>query len=321
MTCAQLLLAYAADLTFADPPWMPHPVRVIGAMAFGSEKQLRKLANSPCALVLSGLLVATAIPSVVAAITWLLLREITRLSPLAGWIATVWLAYTTLSVRGLDEAAQAVIDHLKRGQLARARAALAMIVGRDTQALYEPEIVRAVIETVAENTSDGFVAPMFYLVIGGVPAALAYKAINTLDSMFGYKNERYMYFGRAVARLDDVANYFPARLTAALVALSAILLRLSWKKSIEVVFCDARLQPSPNAGFPEAAYAGALGIRLGGTNFYGGRSVHKAYIGDVDRPLTIDLYPVVRRLLYVTSILALTVWIAVTAGFRGVACL
>lgn len=321
MTCAQFLLAYAADLAFSDPPWMPHPVRLIGFVASAAEKQLRKVVNSRQALLLSGLLVATAIPFVAAAAAWLVLNAVAKLYPLAGEIATVWLAYTTLSVRGLDQAARAVIANLESGRLPEARAALAMIVGRDTEALEEPEIVRAVIETVAENTSDGFVAPMFYLTIGGVPAAVAYKAINTLDSMFGYKNERYIDFGRAAARLDDVANYLPARLTAALVALSAWVLRMPWRKSVHIVFRDARLQPSPNAGFPEAAYAGALGVRLGGTNVYSGRSVRKPHIGDADRPLTVKSYPAVKRLLYVTSILAVVVGIAVAVAFRGMACL
>jgi adenosylcobinamide-phosphate synthase len=321
VTCAQLLLAYAADLAFADPPGMPHPVRLMGFVASVSEKQCRKIANSPRALLLTGLLTATVIPSVAAVATWFLLRGTPRVSPLAGSIATVYLAYTTLSVRGLDQAAQAVIGSLKRAHLSEARAALAMIVGRDTQTLDEPQIVRAVIETVAENTSDGFVAPMFYLAIGGVPVAFAYKAINTLDSMFGHKNERYLYFGCAAARLDDVANYVPARLTAALVALSAFVLRMPWRKCVQIVLRDARLQLSPNAGFPEAAYAGALGIRLAGTNVYDGRLIHKAFIGDPDRPLTVGSYSAVRRLLYVTSILTLAVWMAVDAVCQGIACL
>jgi len=321
VTCAQLLLAYAADLTLADPPWMPHPVRLIGFAASAAEKQVRKVVNSRQVLLLSGFLLATAIPLAAAAATWLVLNAVAKLSPLAGDIATVWLAYTTLSVRSLDQAARAVIVNLESGRLPEARAALAMIVGRDTEALEEPEILRAVIETVAENTSDGFVAPMFYLAIGGVPAAVAYKAINTLDSMFGYKNERYLDFGRAAARLDDVANYLPARLTAALIALGACVLRMPWRKSVQIIFRDARLQPSPNAGYPEAAYAGALGIRLGGTNVYSGRSVAKPHIGDADRHLTVKSYPAVRRLLYVTSILALVVAIAATVAFRRMACL
>jgi adenosylcobinamide-phosphate synthase len=318
VTCAQILLAYAADLAFADPLWLPHPVRAIGFVAATSENLFRKVGSSPRLLLALGLLTAVLIPSAAAAATWLAIKEIAKMSPLAGSVATVCLAYTTLCVRSLDGAAQIVINHLKHARIADARAALAMIVGRDTQTLNEPEIVRATIETVAENTSDGVVAPLFYLAIGGVPAAVAYKAMNTLDSMFGYKNERYLYFGRASARLDDVANYLPARLTAALVALGAFLLCLSWKQAIKVVLRDARSQPSPNAGFPEAAYAGALGIRLGGTNVYGGRCVPKAFVGDAKRALTIDLQPMVRRLLYITSVLAVAVSMAGIAIFQRI---
>jgi len=260
-----------------------------------------------------GAVTALLIPSAAALTTWLTLKEIAKFSTWAGWAATICLAYTALSVRSLDEAARLVIDDLKRGDVVKARAALAMIVGRDTQALDEPEIVRAAVETVAENTSDGIVAPLFFLAIGGVPAAMAYKAVNTLDSMFGYKNERYLYFGRASARLDDVANYLPARITAGLVVVSALLLGLSWKKAVNVVRRDARSQPSPNAGYPEAAYAGALGVRLGGTNVYFGRVSHKPHLGDAEQALTVGVYPKLRRLLYATSTFAVA--LAITGIF------
>jgi adenosylcobinamide-phosphate synthase len=320
VTSAQILFAYAADLAFADPPWLPHPVRVIGFLASWSENLCRKVGNSPRVLLTLGLLTSVLIPWAAAAATWLVIKEITKLSPLAGSAATVSLAYTTLSVRSLDVAAQVVINHLKHARISDARAALAMIVGRDTQTLDVSEIMRATIETVAENTSDGIVAPLFYLAVGGVPAAIAYKAINTLDSMFGYKNERYFYFGRASARLDDVANYLPARITAALVVVSALLLGLSWKKAIKIVRRDARSQPSPNSGFPEAAYAGALGIRLGGTNVYGGRLSHKAYLGDAEQALTIAVQTKVRRLLYATSTLAVAIAIVGIFVFRWIPC-
>lgn len=213
--------------------------------------------------------------------------------------------------------AREVVAHLRERHLEDARSALAKIVGRDTKSLDEPEVMRGVIETVAENTSDGFIAPLFYLAIAGVPAAFAYKVINTLDSMIGYTNDRYFYFGWAAARLDDIANYLPARLTAALVAVAAFILRLDWRKSLRIVRRDARLQPSPNSGFPEAAYAGALRIRLGGLNFYEGRPSQKAYIGDPRRELTPDLYPEVRRLLYFTSALAVAVGIALSGTLRS----
>ncbi len=316
MTAVQVLLAFAADLCFGDPRWLPHPVRAIGFVAALAERVCRKIGSAPFAVLALGSVVAFVVPAGAAVTTWFLLKELSRVSPWTGGGAAVAIAYTTLSARSLDQAAQGVFDRLKKAKIADARNALAMIVGRDTQNLDEPEIVRATIETVAENTSDGVVAPLFYLMIGGVPAAIAYKSINTLDSMFGYKNERYRYFGRASARLDDVANYLPARLTALLVAIGALLTGLSWRNAIRIVLRDARSQPSPNAGFPEAAYAGALGIRLGGANSYGGRTVQKPYIGDAGRELTIKLQPETRRLLYATSLLAVAVCVAGVAIIR-----
>lgn len=286
---------------------MPHPVRLFGLATTALEKACRKLARTPRALRLAGALTTVLIISWAGLGSWLLLKWIHEFSPLAASIAAIYLAYTTLSVRGLDRAGGEVLGHLRSGRLDSARSALAMIVGRDTGTADEPEIVRAVIETVAENTSDGVVAPMFYLALGGVPWALAYKAINTLDSMIGYKNDRYRDFGWAAARLDDVINLVPARLTAVLVIAGSFVLRLCWKESYHVVRQDARLQPSPNSGFPEAAYAGALGVRLGGTNFYDGQPVRKAYLGKPVRELKPELYSKVRCLLYFTSALALLV--------------
>jgi adenosylcobinamide-phosphate synthase len=225
----------------------------------------------------------------------------------------LYLAYSTLSIRGLDQAGNEVIEELRRHNTRAARSRLAMIVGRDTAILEEREIVRAVIETVSENCCDAVVAPLFYLSLGGVPAALAYKAINTLDSMIGYKNERYLHFGRFAARLDDAANFVPARLTAVLVALAAGVLGLRWRDSLRIVRRDAHLQPSPNSGYPEAAFAGALGIQLGGLNFYGGQPSEKAALGDPRNALGIDLYPQVRRLFYAASAAMLAVSLAASA--------
>jgi adenosylcobinamide-phosphate synthase len=180
---------------------------------------------------------------------------------------------------------------------------LAQIVGRDTESLDEKEVVRATIETIAENLSDAVIAPLFYLALGGPATMAAFKAVNTLDSMTGYRNERYREFGWASARMDDVANWIPARLTAALVWLCALLLRYDARRSIAVTLRDARLQPSPNAGYPEAAVAGALGVRLGGLNYYQGVASRKPYIGDGGRPLDLAAYTKARRLLYGASLL------------------
>jgi adenosylcobinamide-phosphate synthase len=317
VTSSQLILAFVADLAFGDPPWVPHPVQLFGLLTQGAEKLSRKIAHSNRALLLAGLFTAVGVSVATGAGAWALLSALNKQSSFAGYAATVYLAYAALSVRGLDQAGKKVIDYVKAGKLAEARSALAMIVGRDTQALSATEIVRAVVETVAENTSDGFVAPMFYMSLGGVPAALTYKAINTLDSMIGYKNDRYFYFGRTAARLDDIVNLVPSRLTALLVAIAAVLLRFSWRKSFRIVDRDARLQPSPNSGFPEAAFAGALRIRLGGLNTYDGRPVQKAYLGDPERELTAELYPEVREVLYSTAALMLVVSLGIAAIMRG----
>jgi adenosylcobinamide-phosphate synthase len=316
VTASQLLLAYTADLAFGDPLWLPNPVRLFGFATTTMEKACRKVGHSPGALRLAGILTALTISSGVGLGTWLLLKWLRGFSIFGAYIAAIYLAYTTLSVRGLDRAAREVLAHLRRGRLERARSALAMIVGRDTQTLDEPEIMRAVIETVAENTSDGVVAPMFYLSLGGVPAALAYKAINTLDSMIGYKDDRYRDFGWAAARLDDIANFAPSRLTTLLVAAGSFILRLSWKRSFQIVRRDAGLQPSPNSGFPEAAYAGALGIQLGGINVYDGRPIRKPHLGDPIRELRPDLYAEVQRLLYTTSTLMLLISVGLAAAVR-----
>lgn len=313
MAAWQLLTACVADLLFGDPRWMPHPVRLFGVFISQGEMLIRKMARTERALLCGGVLLVLLLTSGVAIGTWLGLRTLSRVSRAAGIVVVLYLAYSTISIRGLDDAGNKVVGELRRKEVEKARVSLSMIVGRDTDGLDEAEILRAVTETVAENCCDGVVAPLFYLALGGVPAALTYKAINTLDSMIGYKNERYFYFGRFAARLDDVANIVPARLTAALVAVAAWLLRLPWRNVLRIVVRDAHLQPSPNSGYPEAAFAGALGIRLGGLNLYGGRPSQKAYLGDEQNALAVELYPRVRRLFYATSFLMLALSLAFAA--------
>jgi adenosylcobinamide-phosphate synthase len=210
---------------------------------------------------------------------------------LDGWnqtlafVVALYFAVTTLATRSLLDEARAVRRLLLNSDLPGARRQVARIVGRDTHALDEPEVTRAVIETLAESASDGVVAPMFYLAIGGAPAALAYKAVNTLDSMIGHRDERYEYFGKFAARLDDAANYIPARLTALLFVLAAWMTRLDWRSAWRVLLRDGAKHKSPNAGRPEAAMAGALGAQLGGTNYYDSEPHHGPRLGDAKRPL------------------------------------
>jgi adenosylcobinamide-phosphate synthase len=318
MPACQLLVAFLADLAFGDPPGMPHPVRLFGFLIWHGEKFIRRVARSNRALFCGGAALVIILTCTVSAGTWLLLRFLHHTSPTAAVIVALFLAYTTLSIRGLADAGTIVVSRLQQKDLAGARASLAMIVGRDTETLDEPEILRAVTETVAENCCDGVVAPLFYLALGGVPAALTYKAINTLDSMIGYKNDRYFFFGKFAARLDDVANFVPARLTALLVAVAAYCIRLRARDALRVTWRDARLQPSPNSGYPEAAFAGALGIRLGGLNFYGGKPSEKAYLGETRRPLDQHLFSEVRYLLYATSSATLAISLLISAFLWGI---
>jgi len=305
VTELQLTLAFLADLAFGDPQWMPRPVRLFGVLTAAGEKVSRLGVKSNRGLLVAGGVVAAVITLGTYGGSRFVLSEIKRLSPFGGAVATVYLAYATLSVRGLDEAGREVIVILRSGKVEAARRGLGKIVGRDTKNLDETEIVRAVIETVAENSSDGVVASLFYLALGGVPAALTYKAINTMDSMIGYKNDQYLFFGRVAARLDDVANFIPSRIAASLAILASLFLRLAWRNALHITLRDASLQPSPNSGYPQAAFAGALRIRLGGTNFYGGQETRKAYLGDPERSLGLETYSEVRRLLYGTSVIAL----------------
>jgi adenosylcobinamide-phosphate synthase len=313
----QLLVAFLADLAFGDPPGMPHPVRLFGFFISRGERFIRRFAQSNRALFWGGAALVLTLTCAVSVGSWLLLRFLRHASPATAVIVALYLAYSTLSVRGLADAGTRVVNYLRKEDLAGARSSLAMIVGRDTETLDELEILRAVIETVAENCCDGVVAPLLYMSIGGVPAALAYKAVNTLDSMIGYKNDRYFFFGKFAARVDDVANFLPARLTALLVAVAAFCLRLRVRDAIRVTWRDARLQPSPNSGYPEAAFAGALGVRLGGLNFYSGKPSPKAYLGEMQRPLTLDLFPEVRRLFYATSSAMLGVSVLISASLWG----
>jgi adenosylcobinamide-phosphate synthase len=314
----QLVVAFLADLAFGDPPCMPHPVRLFGFFISQGERLARKIAHSNRALFWAGAALTIALTCAISTGAWLVLKLLYHPSPAAAIIVALYLAYSTLSVRGLADAGTAVVTHLQHKDLAGARASLAMIVGRDTDTLDEPEILRAVTETIAENCCDGVVAPLFYLSLGGVPAALAYKAVNTLDSMIGHKNNRYFFFGKFAARLDDVANFIPARLTALLIAAAAFCLRLGALGALRAAWRDARFQPSPNSGYPEAAFAGALGIRLGGLNFYRGQPYQKAYLGEMQRPLTLDRFAEIRHLLYATSAAMLSLSFLISACLWGI---
>lgn len=257
---------------------------------------------------------AFGIPSVALVVTASIILLAYRYGGgVGGAIVTIYLAYTTISVKGLADAAKEVLARLDQGDLEGARKALSMVVGRDTAGLDPEGIVRGAVETVSENASDGVVAPLFYLALGGPALAMAYKAVNTMDSMVGYKDERYTDFGRGAAKLDDILNYIPARLTGVLIALAAFLLglvgqggRFSWKGSWRIFLRDRANHESPNSGQPEAAMAGALSVWLGGESSYKGIIKVKPYIGEPTEPLSPTKISDAVRLLYVTSVIMLT---------------
>jgi adenosylcobinamide-phosphate synthase len=283
----ELIAGVGLDLALGDPRWLPHPVRGFGRLVTLAERVWR---GTRLPLRLSGILFWISTVGLAVAIVRLTLP----------WAAVYWI-YALLACRDLDVEAGRVVAALKRDDLEDSRRNLSWIVGRDTAGLAEPEILRATVETVAENLGDAVVAPLFYLALAGPLGMAAYKAMNTLDSMVGYRNERYKEFGWASARLDDIVNYIPARLTAVLIWVSALLPGFDARRSFRITLRDGGSQPSPNAGYPEAAVAGALGVQLGGLNFYQGVPSRKAYLGDAVVPLDRGAFDKVRRLLYVSE--------------------
>lgn len=289
------------DLIVGDPRSLPHPVVYMGKAISAIERLIRRFVLQPRSLKRAGVLLPLLVAGGAWGLTALLVGLLSWVSPWLGWAAGAWLISTTIAAKGLKEAGLAVYVELRKGDLPAARKALGMIVGRDTAGLESPEIVRGTVETVAENIVDAIISPLFFALLGGAPLAMAYRAVNTLDSMVGYKNDKYRDLGWASARLDDVANYIPARITALLLTLCAWLLRLDWQGCWRTVLRDARLHPSPNSGYPESAVAGALGIRLGGENVYHGITSFRAYMGEPLRPMEPEDIIVTSRLMLLSS--------------------
>lgn len=298
---AAILAGYLLDLCLGDPHSMPHPVRAIGNLIVWLEKYLRPAGKKHAtergerrAGVLFVCLVLLVTGSVAGAILWI--------SHLGGiWIQTVVeaiMTYYLLAARSLRDESMAVCRKLEAGEIEEARYAVSMIVGRDTKPLSEAGIARAAVETVAENASDGVIAPLFYLAIGGPLLGWLYKAVNTMDSMVGYKNDKYLHFGCAAAKLDDLVNLIPSRLAALLLIVSAYLLRYDGKNAYRIWRRDRRNHKSPNSAQTESACAGALGLRLAGDAWYFGKLVPKPYIGDEIHPIEPQDIRRVNRLMY-----------------------
>ena len=306
---AALLLGCLLDLLFGDPHWMPHPVRAMGGITALLERPLRFLfPKGPKGELAAGaaLVVLAAGISTGAAVLALWLCR--RIHPLLAFAAETLLCYQLLAARSLRDESLKVYRALRDGALEEARRAVSMIVGRDTDRLDRDGVARAAVETVAENASDGVAAPLLFLAIGGAPLGVFYKAVNTMDSMVGYKNDRYLYFGRAAARLDDAVNFLPARLAGVLMCLAARPAGFDGKNAWKIFLRDRKKHKSPNSAHTEAAAGGALDIQLGGSSFYFGKRVEKPTIGDPLRPVEPADILRCNRLMYAAAFLAMVLF-------------
>ena len=311
-----VILAFLLDLILGDPVWLYHPVRIIGLLISGLERILRKAAGeSEKGLLFAGSLLWILVSSISFWASKGLLFLAGAVHPVLASALEVFWCYQLLAAASLKKESMKVYERLKQGGLAGGRQAVSMIVGRDTMNLTEDGVVRAAVETVAENTSDGVTAPMLYMLIGGAPFAFLYKAVNTMDSMLGYKNDRYLYFGRAAAKMDDVFNFLPARLSALLMTAAAFLCGMNAKLAWKIYRRDRYRHASPNSAQTEAVCAGALEVQLAGDAYYFGKLYEKPFIGDPVRPVCPEDIPLACRLMYGTALLTLILG----AGIRWMA--
>ena len=309
-----VLGGFVLDTLFGDPPWLPHPVVLMGKAISVLEKRLRaRLPQTPQGELLGGAVVAFTLPVGTFLLTSLVCLGAAKLSPWLGLAVQMFWCGQALAAKGLAQESTNVYRALIKPDLPAARKAVSRIVGRDTQNLTLEGVTKAAVETVAENASDGVIAPLLYMLLGGAPLALTYKAINTMDSMLGYKNEKYLYFGRAAAKLDDAANYLPSRLAGLLWCAAAALTGNSPKGAWRIWRRDRRCHASPNSAQTESACAGALGVQLAGPAYYFGEYYAKPTIGDPLRPIEPEDIRRANRMMYAESVLALAVGLAVRA--------
>ncbi len=297
-------LAVVLDTLIGDPRAGWHPVVLIGGLIAAVEKLLLRPAATPAAKRLAGLALVAAVLAVSYAAAWLAVAALAALHPLAALGGSALLLSFAISPRSLAAAGREIQACLEIDDIDAARAKVGWIVGRDTDRLDSAEVTRATVETIAENITDGIISPLFYAALGGAPLAILYRAVNTLDSMVGYKNDKYRDFGLVAARTDDVFNYIPARITGLLVVAAAFILRYDARGAARTILRDAGRHPSPNSGIPEAGVAGALGVRLGGLNHYGGVPSLRATMGEPRRELTPVHIAAAIRIMYTVTALA-----------------
>ena len=308
---AALMAGFVLDLVFGDPKWMYHPVIFIGKTISFLEKNIRKiLPKTPTAELIGGGVLVLFTLVVSGGVPWIILYATGLIHPALQWATGAFMCYQLLAVKCLRDESMKVYNALKSGTIEDGRRAVSMIVGRDTQALDEKGVVKAAVETVAENFSDGVLAPMFYMLIGGPVLMFIYKGINTMDSMVGYKNDRFLYFGRCAAKLDDVANYIPSRLAGLMLILAAYVGRFSGKDARRIFLRDRRKHASPNSAQTESAAAGALQIQLAGNAYYFGKLHEKQFIGDPVREIEVDDIKRMNNLMYIASTLSVVLFTA-----------
>lgn len=305
----QVLIAVIVDLMIGDPRWFPHPVRLIGNMAVRLEPIARRALPNPKA---AGVLTALCVYGVTLLSVLGFSSLGAKIHPVIGDLVSIFFIYAAIATRDLAKHSMAVFYPLSKGDLASARAAVSMMVGRDTTELDEAGVTRAAIESVAENLVDGVTAPLFFALFAGAAGAMIYRAINTLDATFGYKNSKYIDFGWASARIDDWANLIPARLTGLLMPIASMFLGQRAGLSWQMMLRDRKKHLSPNSGFPESAMAGALGVQLGGISNYGGKPVVKPTLGEPLVSATPNLILGANALMFASMAL----FLAVAAGIR-----
>lgn len=304
----KIWIAYVLDLIFGDPQNVVHPVQVIGKIISAGEKVLlRKKYKFLAGAVLNIFTVS---------ITYALMYLISKSVKISVFFISIeiYLMYTIFSINSLAREGNRVYRILKEGDIEKARKDLSYLVSRDTEMMDEKMIIRSTMETISENTVDGIVAPMFYMFLGGMPLAMAYKAINTLDSMVGYKNEKYMDFGKFSAKVDDAANFIPARITGILIVLASMILGYDYKNSLKIFIRDRKNHSSPNSAHSEASVAGALGVQFGGKVSYFGKETDKPTIGDKTKEFELEDIRKNIRIMYVTSFLSLVMFSVISVG-------
>ncbi|MGN0734328.1 MAG: adenosylcobinamide-phosphate synthase CbiB [Anaerovoracaceae bacterium] len=308
---AALAAGFILDLLFGDPKWMYHPVILIGKTISFLEKNIRKmLPRTPAGELMGGGIFVLLTLIVSGGVPWIILYAAGLIHPVLQWAAGAFMCYQLLAVKCLRDESMKVYDALKTGTIEDGRHAVSMIVGRDTQALDEKGVVKAAVETVAENFSDGVLAPMLYMLIGGPVLMFIYKGINTMDSMVGYKNDRFLYFGRCAAKLDDAANFIPSRIAGLMLILAAYIGPFSGKDARRIFLRDRRKHASPNSAQTESAAAGALQIQLAGNAYYFGKLHEKQFIGDPVREIEVDDIKRMNNLMYIASTLSVVLFTA-----------